>query len=139
MYTKGLNKSFYNLRGSHLKINMIKYICHNKDMNYTLKNKNGHTVVDISLNVKYRFVKVFLYVSKEVQLSCNIAINLHFGMNSKSLHFNTNSEGRWQKCVFHRMSGCPNIVKYYWSKTNDNVTAVFLNAATLTIFSQRFA
>lgn len=50
MYTKGLNKSFYNLRGSHLKINMIKYICHNKDMNYTLKNKNGHTVVDISLN-----------------------------------------------------------------------------------------
>lgn len=73
-------------------------------MNYTLKNKNGHTVVDIWLNVKYRFVKVSLYVSKEVRLGCNIAINLNFGMNSKSLHFNAISEGIWQKCVFHRMS-----------------------------------
>lgn len=75
-------------------------------MNYTLQNKNGHTVVDIWLNVKYRFVKVSLYVSKEVRLGCNIAINLNFGMNSKSLHFNANSEGIWQKCVFHRMSDC---------------------------------
>lgn len=54
-------------------------------MNYMLQNKNGHTVVDIWLNVKYQFVKVSLYVSKEVRLGCNIAINLNFGMNSKSL------------------------------------------------------
>lgn len=66
-------------------------------MNYMLQNKNGHTVVDIWLNVKYRFVKVSLYVSKEVRLGCNIAINLNFGMNSKSLHFKAISEGIWQK------------------------------------------
>lgn len=45
---------------------MIKYICYNKDMNYMLKNKNGYIVVDILLNVKYWFIKVFLYVLKEV-------------------------------------------------------------------------
>lgn len=67
-------------------------------MNYTLQNKNGHTVVDIWLNVKYQFVKVSLYVSKEVRLGCNIAINLNFGMNSKSLHFNANSEGMTKMC-----------------------------------------
>lgn len=86
--------------------NKYDKIWHNKDMNYTLQSKNGHTVVDIWFNVKYRFVKVSLYVSKEVRLGCNIAINLNFDMNSKSLHFNANSEGIWQKCVFHRMSDC---------------------------------
>lgn len=102
---KGFEQQFLQLTRFSPK-NKYDKIWHNKDMNYMLQNKNGHTVVDIWLNVKYRFVKVSLYVSKEVRLGCNIAINLNFGMNSKSLHFNANSEGIWQKCVFHRMSDC---------------------------------
>lgn len=54
--------------------NKYDKIWHNKDMNYTLQSKNGHTVVDIWLNVKYRFVKVSLYVSKEVILQSTLIL-----------------------------------------------------------------
>lgn len=46
MYTKGLNKSFLQLTRFSPK-NKYDKIWHNKDMNYMLQNKNGHTVVDI--------------------------------------------------------------------------------------------